>query len=171
MPRRVNGIAVGIQPDQVAARGGRAVGRTRWGERAEGGGAGARTRGEADPRKAEARRNRACASRRIHATPARVTTGTATVPFVTPAPSSRLPIVTPSTATVPTRTISYPTCIVREVRDRWKRTLERHHRPRAHPARSCVSRQRLLQERLSRRMIAGRIGAAAPAAAYRSASE
>jgi hypothetical protein len=154
-----------------------------------------RTRGEAGRRiarggggagpahRAGSRRSRACASRRIHATPARVTTGTATVPSVTPAPSSRLPIVTTGTAMVPTRTFSYATCIVRWVRDRWKRTSKRHQysRPRAQcpdPAivstashfdhrsrqrtrtrRGVVTRQQLLREVLSRRMIARRIGA------------
>jgi hypothetical protein len=101
---------------------------------------------------------------------------------------------------VPTLTFSYATCIVRGVRDRWKRILTRQRRASDAPASTrqhrsrqlranidapatrqhrsrprasgtvVVTRERPLQERLSRRMIAVRIGAAAPAAAYRSVS-
>jgi hypothetical protein len=61
------------------------------------------------------------ASRRIHASPARVAPGTATVPSVTPALLYPLRVVAPGTATVPTRPGSCFTCIAREVRGRWKR--------------------------------------------------
>jgi hypothetical protein len=97
--------------------------------------------------------SRACASRRIHAEPVRVTPGTATLPEVTPAPSIHRPVVTPGTATVPTPTVNQPTCIVREVRGRWNRTSERHH-CRARHQHGVVTRQQLRQASLYSRMIA-----------------